>query len=78
MYHVTQDCYYGLKNSDGQFEIAWGVGLDNGYGTREYQISYKVIDAIAKYDDYAELYWKFIGSDFEISTNKVTGRISGR
>ena len=75
MYHVTQDCYYGLKNSDGQFEIAWGVGLDNGYGTREYQISYKVIDAIAKYDDYAELYWKFIGSDFEISTNKVTGRI---
>lgn len=34
MYHVTQDCYYGLKNSDGQFEIAWGVGLDNGYGNK--------------------------------------------
>ena len=23
MYHVTKDCYYGLKNDDGNFEIAW-------------------------------------------------------
>lgn len=75
MYHVTKDCYYGLRNSKGQFEIAWGVGLDNSYDTRRYQISYKVIDVIAQYDDYAELYWKFIGSDFEINANKVTGRI---
>lgn len=75
MYHVTKDCYYGLMNSKGQFEIAWGVGLDNSSDTRRYQISYKVIDAIAKYDDYAELYWKFIGSNFEIDANKVTGRI---
>lgn len=75
MYHVTKDCYYGLMNSKGKFEIAWGVGLDNSYDTRRYQISYKVIDAIAKYDDYAELYWKFIGNNFEIDANKVTGRI---
>ena len=27
MYHVTKDYYYGLINSDGDFEIAWGVGL---------------------------------------------------
>ena len=26
MYHVTKDCYYGLVNSNGDFEIAWGVG----------------------------------------------------
>ena len=25
-YHVTKDYYYGLINSDGDFEIAWGVG----------------------------------------------------
>ena len=61
MYHVTKDCYYGLINSDGLFEIAWGVGLDNSSGTRRYEISYKVNDVITKYNDYSELYWKFIG-----------------
>ena len=28
MYHVTEDCYYGLVASDGDFEIAWGVSVD--------------------------------------------------
>ena len=38
MYHVTKDSYYGLKNEDGDFEIAWGVGLDNDQDTRKYKI----------------------------------------
>ena len=75
MYHVTKDCYYALNNSNGMFEIAWGVGLDYDSDTRQYQISYKVIDVIAKYNDYSELYWKFIGDDFEISADKVNGEI---
>ena len=75
MYHVTKDCYYGLKNDDGNFEIAWGVGLDDSRATKKYKISYKVNDAIAKYQDYAELYWQFVGSYFEISSEKVTGTI---
>ena len=75
MYHVTKDCYYALTNSKGMFEIAWGVGLDDDYDTRRYQISYKVQDAIAKYDDYSELYWQFIGKDFEIDAKKLTGTI---
>lgn len=29
MYHVTKNCYYGLINKNGDFEIAWGVGMDN-------------------------------------------------
>lgn len=76
MYHVTKNCYYALNNSKGMFEIAWGVGLDDDSDTRQYQISYKVIDAIAKYNDYSELYWKFIGDDFEISADKVNGTIT--
>lgn len=75
MYHVTKDCYYALNNSDGMFEIAWGVGLDDSSDTRQYQISYKVDDAIAKYNDYAELYWQFIGENFQISAEKVRGKI---
>lgn len=75
MYHVTKNCYYGLTNSKGMFEIAWGVGLDNSSDTRKYEISYKVTDAIAKYNDYAELYWQFIGEDFEIAAKKIKGTI---
>ncbi len=76
MYHVTKDCYYGLENSKGRFEIAWGVGLDNDYDTRKYEISYTVKDAVAKYNDYAELYWQFVGADFEIDADKITGTIT--
>ena len=75
MYHVTENCYYALNNSNGMFEIAWGVGLENDSDTRTYEIYYKVEDAIAKYNDYAELYWQFIGEDFEIDAEKITGTI---
>ena len=74
-YHVTKDYYYGTENENGDFEIGWGVGLDNSSGTREYEISYTVKDAITKYEDFAELYWQFVGEDFEISDNKITGTI---
>lgn len=75
MYHVTKDCYYALNNSNGKFEIAWGVGLDDDSDTRQYKISYKVIDAIAKYNDYSELYWKFLEDDTNIYVNKAKGTI---
>ena len=65
MYHVTKGCYYALKNSSENFEIAWGVSVDNA--TKKYKISYKVTDAIKRYADYNEFYWQFIGIDFEIS-----------
>ena len=76
MYHVTENCYYGKINSDGNFEIAWGVGMDNSSGDRKYQITYTVEDAIAKYNDYAELYWQFVGDDFEIDARSVSGTIT--
>lgn len=76
MYHVTKGCYYGLKNSDGNFEIAWGIGLNSQTATKKYKIEYTVKDAIAKYNDYAELYWQFVGNDFEISADTVQGKIT--
>lgn len=74
-YHVAKNHYYGTENEDGDFEIGWGVGLDNSRATRIYEISYTVNDAIAKYNDYAELYWQFVGKDFEISADKIKGTI---
>ena len=76
MYHVTKDCYYGMINDDGNFEIAWGVGLDSSSDTRKYEISYTVKNAVSKHNDYAQLYWQFIGSNFEINAKKVTGTIT--
>ena len=38
MYHVTKNCYYGLINDDGDFEIAWGVGLDDDNEVRKYKL----------------------------------------
>lgn len=74
-YHVAKGYYYGTENDDDDFEIGWGVGLDNSSARREYKISYTVKDAITKYNDYAELYWQFVGSTFEVDANKITGTI---
>lgn len=74
-YHMSKGQYFGGMNSDGKFEIAWGVGLEDKRETRKYEIKYVVKDAIAKYSDYAELYWQFIGQDFEVSAKNVTGTI---
>ena len=74
-YHMQKNYYYGGLNNKNQYEICWGVGLDNSSATKHYKISYRVLDAIAKYNDVAELYWQFIGSDFEIPATKVTGSI---
>ena len=71
-YHVSKGKYYGAKNEYNNFEIGWGVGLDNRSDSRKYKIEYKVNNIITKYNDYAELYWQAIGNDFEISSDTVT------
>ena len=74
-YHIPKGNYYGGMNDDNEFEIAWGVGLEDSSATKVYNISYQVKDAIAKYSDYAELYWQLIGKEFEVDANKITGTI---
>lgn len=74
-YHLPKGSYFGGMNRENQFEIAWGVGLEDSSATRIYEISYQVKDAIAKYSDYAELYWQFVGEEFEIDAKNITGTI---
>ena len=74
-YHITKGYYFGGQNPDHEIEIAWGVGLENKTATRVYEISYQVKDAVAKYSDYAELYWQFVGKDFEVDAKNITGTI---
>ncbi len=75
MYSVTKDCFYALNIEDNKFEIAWGIGMDDSSGTEKYQIRYKVYDAIAVYNDCAELYWQLMGNDNGIPIDKISGTI---
>lgn len=72
-YHVDKNCFYALKNSKQEFEIAWGVHLEDT--TRTYKISYTIVDAVKNYTDCSEFYWQFISTKSEIPANKVTGTI---
>ena len=74
MYHVTEDCYYGLNVSGNRFEIAWGVSVD-GTETRSYQVKYKVVDVVKTYADCSEVYWKLVGTDNEVPVTKLTATI---
>ena len=73
-YHLPTDEYYFLDMGS-NYEVAWGTGYENSSGTAIYKISYHVNDAIAIYNDCAEMYWQFLGSDFEIPAKKITGTI---
>ena len=73
-YHVDKGCFYALDIDGGnKFEVAWGVGMDNTSGTREYELRYTVKDAILIHNDCAELYWKFVGESFEVPIDKMSG-----
>lgn len=72
--HVDKNCYYGLINKKGDYEIAWGI--NERRGDKTYQVKYKVVDAVKNYSDCSELYWQFIGKDFEVDIDKVTGTVT--
>ena len=73
-YHVPKDEYYFLDMGS-NYEVAWGTGYESSSGEETYKISYHVEDAIAKYNDCSEMYWQFVGEDFEIPAKSITGTI---
>lgn len=79
-FHVNKDYFHGLNhvNENGveEFEIAWGVGLDNSSDTRQYEIKYTVKNHVTLYNDAAQIYWQLIGKDFAIPVEKITGTIN--
>lgn len=72
-YHVDKNCFYALRNSKGQFEIAWGAHAE--HVTKTYEISYKIVDAIKNYADCSEFYWQFVSRESDIPAKQVTGTI---
>lgn len=76
MYHVTDQCYYGLELDKTKYEIAWGTGMEEDSGNKKYIIEYTVKNPVRNYNDCQELYWQFIGKEFEIPIKKITGTIT--
>ncbi len=75
-YHVDSGCYYALPiNENSMFEIAWNVGLEDRSARRIYKLYYTIKDAVKIYNDCAELYWMFFGTDNNISGKNITGTI---
>jgi uncharacterized membrane protein len=70
----TPDSYWVSYNHQGNSVYGkWFYRADDE--TRTFEISYVVHDAVTVYDDYAELYWKFIGGNSDMPTREVTGTI---
>lgn len=75
-YHVNKDCFYALKNSKNQFEVAWGVSEDDSSARRTFEMSYTILDAVKNYADCSEFYWQFISIKSAIPAKRVTGTIT--
>lgn len=73
-YHVDTDRYYAMKNTEGDFEIAWGINKSSG--KRTYVINYTVLDAVKVYNDCAEIYWQCIGEKFSSPIREITGTVT--
>lgn len=73
-YHVKKGYYHGLKSSNTEFEIAWGVSIDDEED-KIYEISYTIKDAVKNYNDCSEFYWQFIGKTNGIPADRVTGTV---
>lgn len=74
-YHVKKGGFYALNRPGSEFEIAWGVSIEDTE-TRTYRIKYKIENAIKTYTDCSEFYWQFIGDTNGIPAKKVTGTIA--
>lgn len=74
-YHVKKGGFYALNRPGSEFEIAWGVQVEDTE-TKTYRIKYKIENAIKTYTDCSEFYWQFIGNTNGIPAKKVTGTIA--
>lgn len=73
-YHVQKGGFYALNRNISEFEIAWGISIDNTQ-TKIYQIKYKIENVVKEYNDCSEFYWQFIGTTNGIPAKEVTGKI---
>ncbi|MDR7456944.1 MAG: DUF2207 domain-containing protein [Armatimonadota bacterium] len=69
---------YRVSRGGGGVEIRWHFRAESE--TRTFTFRYHLDDVVAVYDDVAELYWKFIGTGWDVPTRTavVNVRLPGR
>ena len=60
---------FSYEDVPSAIEVTWR--FDAADEERTFRLSYTVQDAVVVYNDVAELYWKFIGADWEVSSENV-------
>lgn len=73
-YHVQKGYYYALKTNSSEFEIAWGVSINNS-ANKIYKITYTIKDAVKTYNDCSEFYWMFISKSNGIPCDNINATI---
>lgn len=73
-YHVDKGKFYALATKADEFEIAWGVSINNTQN-KTYKISYRINNAVKNYNDCSEFYWQFVGKTNAIKADKVIGSV---
>ncbi len=68
--------YFHAGMYKGNFEIAWGVGLEYGRDRRKYKIEYTVDGPVKNYLDVAEYNHMFVGKDFSLPIENFHALIS--
>ena len=78
VYYAPTDYFYAAKQySSSDFEIGWGVGMEDTSGWRRFEVSYTVTDAMTAYNDCQEFYWQFLAKGQNaVPADKVTGSVT--
>lgn len=78
VYHAPKDYFYaGSRYSNSDFEIGWGVDMENSAGWRKFEVKYKITDVVTKYYDCTEFYWQFLAEGQNaVPAERVIGTIT--
>ena len=71
--HRPSRTFYVTENPSGYY-LKWFYRADTE--TIPFTFGYTVANAITLHEDVSELYWQFVGDDWEIASNNVSIRIS--
>ena len=72
---LDENSFYIQEKDETKTGLTWKVGIENTSTNKKYEINYHVSNAIAKYNDYTEFHWVFLGSNFNMNVNEITGTI---
>lgn len=60
---------YSIKETPGMIQVTWRFEATDE--SRTFELSYRVKGAVVAHRDVAELYWKFIGAGWEVSSSNI-------